>query len=249
MVNSDMMWFCINCKEKVEKNIITDMKIEERCNAIMKEYEQRMSLIESSLAQKCSESEVRNIVREELNTNPEIISNKTKSGENIVQEPEGTGVNKVMVEINERKQRERNLIVFGAHESSSDSREERIQHDSVMIKDICTACEVMIEDIDITKIVRIGKFNKDKTDRPMLITLKSQETKRNIFKGAKHMRGMPEFTDIRLSNDLTRTERDQEKILYDEAKELESKESGNFIFRVRGPPWARKVVRIRKEDN
>ena len=29
MANSDMMWFCITCKEKVEKNIITDMKIEE----------------------------------------------------------------------------------------------------------------------------------------------------------------------------------------------------------------------------
>ena len=48
MANSDMMWFCITCKEKVEKNIITDMKIEERCNAIMKEYEQRMTLIETS---------------------------------------------------------------------------------------------------------------------------------------------------------------------------------------------------------
>ena len=97
----------------------------------MKEYEQRMILIEASLAQKCLESDVRNIVREELNKNPEISSKKTKSGEYIEEEPvQGAGVNKVILEMNERKQRELNIhvVVFGAQESTSDSREEMIHH-------------------------------------------------------------------------------------------------------------------------
>ena len=33
---SDSMWFCGPCKGKVEKNIVTDLKIEERCNAIIR---------------------------------------------------------------------------------------------------------------------------------------------------------------------------------------------------------------------
>ena len=30
--NSDLMWFCACCREKVENNIITGLKIEETCN-------------------------------------------------------------------------------------------------------------------------------------------------------------------------------------------------------------------------
>jgi hypothetical protein len=43
---SDSMWFCIKCREVVEKHIMTDLKIEERCRQIMSQYEDRISSLE-----------------------------------------------------------------------------------------------------------------------------------------------------------------------------------------------------------
>ena len=34
---SDTMWFCITCRRKIEEHIVLDLKIEDRCNQIMKD--------------------------------------------------------------------------------------------------------------------------------------------------------------------------------------------------------------------
>jgi hypothetical protein len=60
------MWFCEVCKDIVEKNI-TDLKIEKRCNEFMKSYEDRISRLEERIEDKCDESRVWDIVREEIN--------------------------------------------------------------------------------------------------------------------------------------------------------------------------------------
>ena len=60
------MWLCGSCRGKVEKNIVTDVKLEERCKAIMTAFEQRLANIESELSAKCDENDVRRIVNEEI---------------------------------------------------------------------------------------------------------------------------------------------------------------------------------------
>lgn len=49
---------------------------------------------------------------------------------------------------------------------------------------------------------------------------------------------------IKLSNDLTKTEREQEKMLFEKTKELNKEYSGEFQFRVKGPPWARRIAKF-----
>jgi predicted molibdopterin-dependent oxidoreductase YjgC len=68
LTKSDTMWFCAICKDIVEKNIITDLKIEKRCNEFMKSYEDRIRRLEERVEEKCDESRVRDIVRSEMNT-------------------------------------------------------------------------------------------------------------------------------------------------------------------------------------
>ena len=63
------MWLCGSCRGKVEKNIATDVKLEERCKAIMTAFEQRLANIESELSAKCDENDVRRIVNEEIKKN------------------------------------------------------------------------------------------------------------------------------------------------------------------------------------
>jgi hypothetical protein len=43
MENSDIMWFCASCREKVERNIVVDREIEERCKEYFSKFEKRLS--------------------------------------------------------------------------------------------------------------------------------------------------------------------------------------------------------------
>ena len=46
---------------------------------------------------------------------------------------------------------------------------------------------------------------------------------------------------------MTRDERQLHKAKFQEAKEKNEKETGNYKYVVRGPPWARRVLRIQLE--
>jgi hypothetical protein len=60
------MWFCITCRRKIEEHIVLDLKIEDRCNQIMKEYEDRITQLETTVIEKCDETGVREIIKDEL---------------------------------------------------------------------------------------------------------------------------------------------------------------------------------------
>jgi hypothetical protein len=60
------MWFCRLCKERVVKNIVTDKKIEEVCNQIREEFEQRIINLEQKMLKTCGEKDVRKIIQEEM---------------------------------------------------------------------------------------------------------------------------------------------------------------------------------------
>jgi hypothetical protein len=61
------------------------------------------------------------------------------------------------------------------------------------------------------------------------------------------MIALPKYKDINVSNDLTKTERVREKEPWEEAKKMKDKDdSGDYEYKVRGPPWARKVAKIKK---
>ena len=156
-----------------------------------------------------------------------------------------------MSELNERKQRELNLVIYGVKESDSEIREDRIYYDRQKVREIGAKCDVILHTEDIGKTVRLGKFDKDRRKRPILVTLKSLDSKRNILRGARNLKdedSNSELRAVRIANDLTRAEREQEKQLFTKAKELQEQESGDYIYRVRGPPWARRVAKIKLDD-
>lgn len=60
-------------------------------------------------------------------------------------------------------------------------------------------------------------------------------------------RAKGDFNGVVISHDMAKSEREQcKKKQVVEAKELQSKESGNWIYRVRGSPSQMKVVRFQK---
>ena len=248
LADSDLMWFCGGCREKVEKNIVTDVEIEKRCKLYMQEFEDRISSVERTVQNKCDAEEVKKIVNEELNRRGTSGTSQTTFTAGTSNEDGETPITQVMSEINERKQRELNIVVHGLEECSSDNKEDRIRHDKNQLESVFRVCDRGFDGESLGKVIRLGKHNKDKPRRPMLVTVNTQETKRRIFKGAAGLRRDGRFGEVKVANDLTKAEREQEKQLYNRAKDLEKQNSGEYIFRVRGPPWARKVVKMKRED-
>ena len=71
--------------------------------------------------------------------------------------------------------------------------------------------------------------------------------KNHIMETTFKLRKTAKFKDVVISHDMTKLEREQCKKLVADAKQQEAQEpSGEFIFRVRGPPGNMKVVKLRK---
>lgn len=258
--DSGLHWFCPQPCNKLAKKFIHNFGLtEERVTTLenqMKEIQNKINKLETGELpeqmmevikdMKSDDDKIRKIVKDVIEgddtTVPKVMLNEA-SGKSTV--------TSVLSEVNDRREREQNLIIFGVKESNSDNKQERIQHDLEKIKEIGNICDVKLTDSDMTKTVRLGKFNTESKERPILATVASLETKKKILKGAWKLSKLnkePNSTRVRIANDLTKTEREQEKQLYVKAKEMQENESGEYLFKVRGPPWARKIVKVKKYE-
>lgn len=97
-------------------------------------------------------------------------------------------------------------------------RQERIDHDIQQVKELYKACKIQLDTTSIKKTGRLGKFNNEKRDRPLLVTLSSVESKLVLFKNIHRIRELTEYEKVNVSNDLTKAEREKEKQIWQEAK-------------------------------
>ena len=78
--------------------------------------------------------------------------------------------------------------------------------------------QIQLNTTSIKKTGRLRKFNNETRDRPLLVTLSSVESKLVLFKNIHRIRELTEYEKVNASNDLTKTEREKEKQLWQEAK-------------------------------
>ena len=185
----------------------------------MKEYEDRITQLETTVIEKCDEKKVREIIKDELGkveNNEDTIDGDTQNIRSNTVKKEA--VTTVIDEMNERKSRENNLIIFGFDENQSEVRQERIDHDIQQVKELYKACTIQLDTTSIKKTGRLGKFNNEKRDRPLLVTLSSVESKLMLFKNIHRIRELTEYEKVNVSNDLTKAVKEKEKQLWQEAK-------------------------------
>ena len=98
---------------------------------------------------------------------------------------------------------------------------------------------------DIQKSFRIGQSKNEAKPRPLLVTLGSIEMRDDIFRNAYKLRG---DRTISFSYDLTLLERDEYKRLIEDAKTKTKNDKEGAFYKVKGPPWDRKIVRITRKE-
>ncbi|CAG2205678.1 unnamed protein product [Mytilus edulis] len=226
-------------EDKVKQIVCEEIKScnEEMVKIMVKE---EVSKIEAPITEEgCDEDKVKAIITEEISkiqkpdnkgdsdsTNNEI----DKAAKNITRKETVTNV---LEEINERKSRENNLIIFGIPEIDEESKEVRENTDKERLNELFKDCKIQLDKENLKTIKRLGKFNREKLNRPILVKLPSAEPKITLFRNIHYIKTNPKYAKVGVSNDLTQAEREQEKRLWDQAKKQTEEEiSGDYHFRV-----------------
>ena len=240
MSKSDSIWFCIKCRPIVEEHIVTDLKIEQRCREIVDNYEQRLNSVERTTTEKCSEHKEREIVRDEIKQffcdeekvrmiAKEESLNLTKSTQEEPMDnqkdeiPQTETVTNVIYVIQERTNRANNLIIFGLKENESDNIQERKEYDTEEVKKLFKVAKIELDSANIKSTRRLGKYDKNKAQRPLQVQLLSLDSKLSLFRNTNYLKKELEFTDVSVSNDLTKTERENEKKAMGRGQEYDGK--------------------------
>ena len=222
-------------------------------HANQKVLEGRVDKLEEKIEKKADLEEVKEI--ENRVTTLEGKVNKIQENPTEPQPSTSSGqgnASDVIKEIKDQEERKRNLIFFNVPESKASDINDRAKHDKEEVKEISKICQATIKKDEMTRAIRLGKKPNGDKPRPLLIEVTSDEKKPALFKNLTKLQNAPEkYRSISVKNDLTPKQREQEKALREEAKKKEDEASGEAKFKVRGPPWDRRVVKIeeRKKKN
>ena len=101
---------------------------------------------------------------------------------------------------------------------------------------------------DVRLVDGESESNVHTKSRPMKVTFANTDVKKSCMKQLSKLKDVDEsspFKNISISHDMTKNERDQSKAMLEETKRLNTEEkSGKRRHIVRGPPWARKIIRV-----
>ena len=137
---------------------------------------------------------------------------------------------KELKEVDEKKSRESNLIIYNMPESlSNDAKERKIEDEKLCEKIFLEGVKVERQDFSIDGIIRLGKSrpiqdqcenSENQKPRPVLVKLQTGREKWNILKKAKNLRNCQHngMKRIGIAPDLTVSEREIDRKLRNELK-------------------------------
>ena len=115
----------------------------------------------------------------------------------------------------EHDQRKSNIIIHGATEGDSKTKEEQDKDDKDFV-------EKLLKDASYKAtpkyIGRIG-FKTGERSRPLKVAFSTEKEKRNLFGNLKALKGIKSYEGVSISDDYTRAERDMIKTWSNQAKE------------------------------
>ena len=110
---------------------------------------------------------------------------------------------------------------------------------------------VYITEDDLINVFRLGRNQDPDTPRPVMIQFASYTNKNLIMESLYTLKHAEQkFKGVVIAHDMTSTERDECKRLVSEANDKSDDDtSGEFMYRVRGPPGNLRIVKIKLDPN
>ena len=101
-----------------------------------------------------------------------------------------------------------------------------------------------MRDIAEVKAVRLGSKQSDKC-RPLKISFLNIWDKRKFLSSLPKLKNQVKYKDVRVAHDMSIEDRHENAKLLKQAYEMNKKEQPKeFKYKVRGPPWEMKIVKI-----
>lgn len=128
------------------------------------------------------------------------------------------------LELAKREERKNNIIIFGVKEDEGENIYNKVTN---LLK---TKVSTNVSKSEISVCYRFGK-NSENKHRPIAVKFVTLHKKQEIFSNCHHLKG----SDISISNDLTKEEREAQKVLRKHLKEardqgLDAKIKKNLLY-------------------
>lgn len=148
--------------------------------------------------------------------------------------------------IDEDEERKRSVIIHHLEESNEEDTGVRVEHDTNKVIEICKYLgNHEFSEYSVEKIFRLGKRERGK-ERPLKVCLDGNVTKFKIIRNTHKLKDS-EYDGVSIQHDLTKDQRKELREMIDLAKRKEDEDpTGNYIYKVRGPPGRKHIKRFRK---
>ena len=240
-----------------------EKKIEDKCDvSTATQLDMRISTLEEKMRKYDSELESRLVsIEDQLKMKSDGPATE-KMGENAISDEEmikfvvQEELNRKTEEERDIESRKRNIIIYRVPEKKMENVADRKASDVTFVKDLLDGVfDVKVEEADIEKMYRLGRWTEDKC-RPLLVAFKNGELKDHVMANLRNLKQpIPRFKGISVAHDLHPKEREEIKLLVEEAKQnhasnaCDDDDVGNYRFIVVGKGSRRKVIKIKKTIN
>ena len=245
--STNIHWYCDTCDITASSLLMTITHLKVNQDKLTLDVNE----MKEQLTDEAMNSRIDKRINEALKTeieNPQLATNSQKKQPHTKSVEEKQIVRQSIKEIEDRKSRRPNMIIYHYPEHKSQLKEEKHKHNINILKSIGDTLNMDLES-EMTKIFRLGKIREDGSARPLLVALKDEETKRTLFRQLQTLKECETpLCDIAVQHDMTPTERQESKLLYEEAKARQQTSGGKWLYKVRGPPWAQRIVRIKQTE-
>ena len=243
--------------------------IEGKCNKenlekiIQEKINENNDSLNEKFSEKSEKKEVQKLIEDKLIENDkklksynEVLGKKIESANKVAEEAISAIsnsneelVDKTVQKINEQSERANNIIIFNLEESNAILKDDIIEHDQLVMKEFLKVIlpSTNTEEAFLEKPIRMGNKKSDKI-RPIKIKFKHLDYKQAFLSNMRNieMSNNNVLKKCVVAHDLNDLERSHERSLVNEMKKL-NVEQNDFLYRVRGPPHDRKLVKTKKK--
>jgi hypothetical protein len=260
---STLHWFCKSCEKPALTAVKNEKLVEEKCSSLFTafraELEDKFAKQFDNVDKKLTDLQEQ---MEELKQNQkptsfrDVMLEETNHAQNTKNRTEDI-VKTVTSTLNEKMQRQNNIVIFGLTEVESNLKDDIRQKDGQTVTDIfklVTGTDVTVgQDFETARLGKKGEVAKgdnvadNVAKRPLLVKFQDGKQKAAMMKNLNRLKGS--HYNISIRHDQNREDRRVEKELWEEAKRKNQEEKdAQFVHVIRGEAWSRKVVRMRRRD-
>ncbi|CAH0561708.1 unnamed protein product [Brassicogethes aeneus] len=218
------MYFCPECKKSIKKLPQLQNKVQKTEEELKETKEQGdttvKNLEELKIEVDSLKGSVEQIRKENDEIRKEITLKKLEMKVETIKTPEVTNIEPALFELEERRRRATNVLIFSVEESGKDNMQEKAKEDQGKVAGLFSKMNLRLP--EMAKVYRLAKERADRK-RPLKVIL---PTKEEALSALKYRKVLEENqTGIYIKSDQTEVQRKFLKKLLAELEKLKAEET------------------------